>query len=537
MRLINAQTYELEFFGSSHRTTASPFGKPQSHSFNVEYAILSHTWYPASEEVLYQDMEDIQRARMKVGWEKIELSCNQALRDKLNYVWVDTCCIDKSSSAELSEAINSMYQWYKNSKVCYAYLSDVSEPGELERSRWFTRGWTLQELLAPSHVRFYSNKWESLGMRYTLSRSISDVTGIDEVYLTQEREVSRASVAQRMSWAAKRQTTRVEDVAYSLLGIFNINMPLLYGEGENAFIRLQQEIIRVNEDQSIFAWDISTATEWHAPSANLTGALAASPDWFKYSADVVPCELGDTWDPPTVTSRGLHMQSQIICFGRKENGIYFILLKCRRRSDLFNIIAIPIDRADKSSQTTYTMHRNARRMFRSVPVEEWTELVRQPKPDKCYIVPRLEEVVSWSSFTTTPNSGIALRDLPLEFVVGEVYPRQCWMKEEGFFNTREPYRGKSDIFVRLDSPRLPSLSLALKFVMAQWDENPSCGKLDTVVMSPVSKYCTMAGIQSSHWQRSIQVYKQTVSAEYTWANVFGTRMYVVQIQYNKRSRG
>jgi hypothetical protein len=173
----------------------------------------------------------------------------------------DTCCIDKSSSAELSEAINSMYAWYQRGVVCYAYLSDVQlwstyQPEDADgawvaenpeavlqvmKSRWWTRGWTLQELIAPPSVVFYaatSQGWSKIGTKGSLIDLVAARTGIRDDIL-RGLDVKKCSVAQRMSWASQRETTRTEDLAYCLLGIFGVNMPLLYGEGSKAFLRLQ----------------------------------------------------------------------------------------------------------------------------------------------------------------------------------------------------------------------------------------------------------------------------------------------------------
>jgi hypothetical protein len=194
------------------------------------------------------------------------------------YIWIDTCCIDKSSSAELSEAINSMYRWYEESEVCYAYLEDVEEDYEnacedpdkdanngsikslnenveknIRKSRWFTRGWTLQELVAPSQIIFFAKNWSVLGVlgekdndswdpERNLGKLLSSITTIPEAVLADPSLRTSCSVAKKMSWAAYRQTTRDEDMAYSLLGIFEVNMPLLYGEGDRAFIRLQERL-------------------------------------------------------------------------------------------------------------------------------------------------------------------------------------------------------------------------------------------------------------------------------------------------------
>lgn len=226
------------------------------------YAILSHTWGAEEDEVTLQELGKLS-AFEKPGYSKIEGACKHALKDGLDYIWIDTCCIDKTSSSELSEAINSMFRWYEDARICYAYLSDLSvrditSKGDFRKNfracKWFTRGWTLQELLAPPLVGFYTREWHVLGSKTTLSAHISSITRIDINALNGTR-LSSYTIAQRMSWASKRVTTRPEDVAYCLLGIFGINMPLLYGEGDKAFLRLQEEIIKTSDDHSIFAWE------------------------------------------------------------------------------------------------------------------------------------------------------------------------------------------------------------------------------------------------------------------------------------------
>ncbi|KAJ2992024.1 hypothetical protein NUW58_g2313 [Xylaria curta] len=220
------------------------------------YAILSHTW--GDEEVSFKDWQDgaWEHMEQKEGFRKIDGCCRQAVAESLDWVWIDTCCIDKRSSAELSEAINSMFNWYKQADVCYAYLYDVFDDIEsnLGRCRWVTRGWTLQELIAPRKVVFYSGDWKAIGTRSELAGRLATITGIDKRFLT-GKALGDANVAQRMSWAAKRTTSREEDEAYCLLGIFDVNMPLIYGEGPRAFRRLQEVLAReYPEDHSLFAW-------------------------------------------------------------------------------------------------------------------------------------------------------------------------------------------------------------------------------------------------------------------------------------------
>jgi hypothetical protein len=225
------------------------------------YAILSHTW--DGQEVTFQDlknnrdMKDVD-PKLKGGYQKLVFCAQQAKRDGLDYFWVDTCCIDKSNSQELQEAINSMFRWYQNAVRCYVYLSDVENHDVLndegasvfKQSRWFTRGWTLQELLAPRSVEFFSKEEVRLGDKESLGDIISKVTGIPLDALS-GKQMSEYSVAERFSWADHRETTRPEDGAYCLLGIFDIHLPLIYGEGkEKALKRLKREMKEACEDDA-----------------------------------------------------------------------------------------------------------------------------------------------------------------------------------------------------------------------------------------------------------------------------------------------
>ncbi|KAH9903875.1 kinesin light chain [Xylariomycetidae sp. FL2044] len=222
------------------------------------YAILSHRWGP--EEVTYRDLKD-GAGPSKQNYNKIRFCGNQAQRDGLEHFWVDTCCIDKSSSAELTKSINSMFKWYRNAARCYVYLDDVSKPTlqtgnksndplwgtGFRDSQWFRRGWTLQELLAPASVEFFSKEGARLGTKRSLELPISDITGIP-VNVLQGFPLDDCSVAERFAWAESRQTTEDEDQAYSLLGIFDVQMPLIYGEGKTkAFQRLREEINKASK--------------------------------------------------------------------------------------------------------------------------------------------------------------------------------------------------------------------------------------------------------------------------------------------------
>jgi len=413
MRLINTKTRELkEFWGRDI---------PQ------RYAVLSHTW--EEEEVTFQQFMQLSREEQRKlkGYKKIAQTCYLAQRSGIEWAWVDTCCIDKSSSAELTEAINSMFRWYQESYVCYAYLSDLksnesseskkskeieqrdgdrrskeneqrdrdkkskasdevtwkeddsqneewrgeggrwwdatstakrgdtkakgkrwkddwksdatsstaqseSEPlfrqriERLAKCRWFTRGWTLQELIAPPRLGFYNQDWEFEGEKKTLSAELAEITRINKRVLDNAALLSTIPVAQRMAWAASRQTTRAEDMAYCLLGIFGVQIPMLYGEGNKAFIRLQEEIIKESNDLSLFAWRTK------ATSQKYWGILALEPKDF---ADCTDIEL---WDDPmyndefVVTSKGLRVTP--VAGGGLRSGrdaTYVLNLGCYRR--------------------------------------------------------------------------------------------------------------------------------------------------------------------------------------------------------------
>jgi len=252
-------------------------------------------------------------ARKKKGFTKIEGCAAVAKRSALDYIWVDTCCINKSSSAELSEAINSMFRWYQDSERCYAFLSDVTaNPGVgwhtvLTLSWWFTRGWTLQEMIAPRSLEFYSQDWVFIGDREAFSSTINELTGVPLDLLLGVTGPLDYCVAQRMAWASKRMTTRKEDMAYCPLGLFDINIPMLYGEGEKAFIRLQEEIIKKTDDMSIFAWIDESADEH-----KYSGLLARSPTRFSNGFEVTWHRTSTSMPAHEITNRGIKLSLQLV---------------------------------------------------------------------------------------------------------------------------------------------------------------------------------------------------------------------------------
>ncbi|KAI7240054.1 hypothetical protein KC330_g1533 [Hortaea werneckii] len=341
--------------------------KEIADALEERYAVLSHRWYPSG-DILYGDLSKQHQSetRAKQGWRKLRYAVDQAERDGYRYVWIDTCCIDKTSSAELSEAINSMFFWYQQAQVCYAYLWDISSecpqlsdarvPGEegegsggSDRDRdgqapdadsesdvlqqwrvtftkcsWFTRGWTLQELIAPSEVQFFGLDWNRIGSSHHLLETIAARTLIDADLLRGRKKLERYSIAQRMSWAADRVTSRIEDRAYSLLGLFDVNIPLLYGEREKAFMRLQEEIIRRSNDESILAWGCDMSVD-ETPGR----LLARSPSDFRGSNNIIFRE-------PYGGGKALQLDSQalrgsfFVCY--EGDGLWTAKLNCEDSS-------------------------------------------------------------------------------------------------------------------------------------------------------------------------------------------------------------
>ncbi|KPM41197.1 hypothetical protein AK830_g5364 [Neonectria ditissima] len=313
------------------------------------YAILSHRW--GEDEVTLRDVQalrgnwdtldshqDNTAVTCKAGFRKLASSVQLARRNGFEYIWVDTCCIDKTSSAELSEAINSMYQWYETADACYAYLNDVKpafaedmymDSSSFRQSRWFRRGWTLQELIAPGEVDFFASDWSYLGNKRGMNRFtdlLYEITRVPNAVLLGDRSPSEASVASRMSWAAARETTRVEDIAYCLLGLFDVNMPLLYGEGEKAFTRLQEQILSQSDDETIFAWNTEKPLE-----GTFFGLLAERPSYFRNSDHLEPVSrlaLGEPW---AMTSKGLKVEFNLQECTDTPDADCFVVLNCESR--------------------------------------------------------------------------------------------------------------------------------------------------------------------------------------------------------------
>ncbi|KAI0591574.1 HET domain-containing protein [Pyrenophora tritici-repentis] len=317
-----------------------------------DYVMLSHTW--GDGEVTFDDI-DKPHAKGMAGYSKIVECCAKALSTGFEWAWIYTCCIDNRSSAELSEAINSMHKWYWDAAICYAYMSDctpetlnaelfrlgivarteamyeanASRRREFQASRWFKRGWTLQELLAPEVIKFYDADWIQIGTKSSLLEPIFTATEIEEQHISDRDTIQHASISTKFSWASSRTTTRVEDVAYCLLGLglVNVNMPMLYGEGERAFYRLQLEVIKHSNDHTIFAWESSN--EAWLP----TSMFASSPTQFASASQLLrtPPQVQGQLEPYELTNHGLRMTLPCIPVG--DNRIVTVLDCANTSSD------------------------------------------------------------------------------------------------------------------------------------------------------------------------------------------------------------
>ncbi|CAK7212406.1 hypothetical protein SCUCBS95973_001452 [Sporothrix curviconia] len=328
MRLLHTTSHKFKEFPDA--TTVPP------------YAILSHTWED-KQEVTLQDMASLYLTD-KRGFAKITATCALARQRGLEWAWIDTCCIDKTNNTELTESINSMFRWYQNAAVCFVHLVDLdARPpspgpgagptaddvyGRMRGCAWFRRGWTLQELLAPATVELYDGRWLPIGSKTDLAPLLADITRIPVPAILGEAPLTSYAAAQIMAWASPRMTTKVEDEAYCLLGLFDVYMPLIYGEGKRAFQRLQEEILKRTTDLTLFAWvsadeaaamDLETAQSLQrSASPSLSSVrrtaymplLASSPAEFEHCRGLSRFRNDDS--EFAVTNRGLRITTYLV---------------------------------------------------------------------------------------------------------------------------------------------------------------------------------------------------------------------------------
>ncbi|KAF4815589.1 Vegetative incompatibility protein HET-E-1 [Colletotrichum siamense] len=402
MRLIHIENLDIQEF----------FDTPPP------YAILSHTW--EKDEVTFRNVSQKQ-VESKAGWLKIASFCkivNEYLLDPVEYVWVDTCCIDKSSSEELSEGINSMFRYYKEAVSCFVYLTDVvysnlSKPidSSFERSRWFTRGWTLQELIAPTDLLFFDKQWRSIETKVNLASRISHRTKVDEITLI-SGDWSGASIARRMSWAATRETTRLEDIAYCLLGLFDVHMPLLYGEGSRAFIRLQEEILRQTDDYSLLAWDASRVDE----SIAHIGVLAAHPIFFKDSGSI---DSHPAAGPISISNLGIHAR---LPFKKNAMGQRLVHLPCSFAGDVKSVVVLDLAQFQAEPVTILSRARSGYR------VSSPSETLRPEQDNEFYLLKMSRAIQNSVSKCCLTYSHV--RKNCDQFIPVRLHPHQMWASSE-----------------------------------------------------------------------------------------------------------
>ncbi|KAL7790944.1 hypothetical protein V8C37DRAFT_410556 [Trichoderma ceciliae] len=487
MRLINVKTSRLEEF-LDYR--APP------------YAILSHTWGDDCDELSFRDVEDGNIDKPGVGSVKFQGCCQQAEADGLGYAWIDTCCIDKTNLVELSEAINSMFRWYQRAKICYAYLSDVPSDGNprkrgsdrFQRSRWFQRGWTLQELLAPKTLRFYSSEWRYLGTKGSLSASITKVTGIPRQFLLGIARLDSASVAQRMSWAAHRDTNRKEDLAYCLLGIFDITMPMIYGEGgDRAFFRLQEQIMRTIRDDSILAWGLGLHETFASDSGlAFTGRiLAAAPSDFANSGNIIRRERSLTFTSSVEMSGG-NLRAYLSLFTTPAGQIIG-LLNCGPEDDLQQVIGIPLIKLTTGSSEEYARPRGCYSVLQPATVSGAIPKPIQIKHDS------QETVAIDSDRVYYHYEDDEFAEVNLSLV--DVVPEPCWDKERALImsvvKANDGFPGQ--ILVRLRHDKEGSQDFVIVLDFKEQSETQCCilicnrntllGDLATNLPSIMQKVC------------------------------------------------
>ncbi|KAK4043923.1 heterokaryon incompatibility protein-domain-containing protein [Parachaetomium inaequale] len=427
------------------------------------YAILSHTW--GDDEVTLQQLlaADLPALQTQAGFDKIQETCALTrTRARLGYAWVDTCCIDKTSSAELSEAINSMFAWYRDAEVCYVFLADLKPgmPGDLRRDlpecRWFSRGWTLQELIAPRGVVFFDKEWNERGTLNDLAGLISNITGIPEKLLRHEAELCDFAVARRMSWAAARQTTRVEDMAYCLLGIFDVNLSLIYGEGIKAFARLQAAIVQTTADSSIFAWK-----DDRVPCPRFAGILAERPAQFAWCKEIKAAPGDSAYTNFAMTTRGIQTDASLLrnTFCRLDGVVIGIRVRqiggglyVRRRPD--TVLRLTTDLVQSRPQLVETI---------TFAMRLPTRFPFHPGPDPVVGNRCSALQVNWKS--------IILKER-------HVMPRSHWDEEQGvFFGCNHHTKGWCASFARgwirnNATPWSSPIGLGLLLACFQWNTGP-----------------------------------------------------------------
>ncbi|KAI1132325.1 heterokaryon incompatibility protein-domain-containing protein [Nemania abortiva] len=468
------------------------------------YAILSHTWAEEG-EVSFQEFHDVEARHKKDGFKKIKAACEQARLRGLKWCWVDTCCIDKTSSAELSEAINSMFRWYKESAVCFAYLTDLlpdpvkgrtsSFDQDLAQCTWFRRGWTLQELIAPRKLEFFDRDWNIRGTKAGLIKTLHTITGVSTRVLENSDRLRDTPAGTRMSWAADRQTKRAEDIAYCLLGIFDIHMPLIYGEGERAFTRLQEEIIKDKHDLSIFAWKAEPNEQ------KFRGLLARSPAEFR---TCVVAQLSYQLKMTTeysITNRGVQLHTLL---GTDEDGNYLLPLGCVLRDEDKEA---PKKRAlldDKDSVGIYLKKAPDYGLVRAHPdrlhtYKGWTSMMVLQHKKRRIHAPQDLSIYDCSAIDEQHRLSIRIGQPNRPFEINNTGPDYCWDANSQTFITMADQRFTGYCRLRITTSRRASFECILVCGLMRI---PSTDKNSVQVNEEglyVRAWCSVFSSSSSVW--------------------------------------
>ncbi|KAI8949693.1 heterokaryon incompatibility protein-domain-containing protein [Xylaria longipes] len=467
------------------------------------YAILSHTW-TEEEEVSFQEFHDIEARRKKNGFAKITAVCELARLRGLKWCWVDTCCIDKTSSAELSEAINSMFRWYKESAVCFAYLRDLL-PGDekttggfdrdLAGCAWFWRGWTLQELIAPQTLEFFDRDWNMRGTKTELIDTLHSITGVSIRVLENSDHLHETPAGTRMSWAADRQTKRVEDIAYCLLGIFDIYMPLIYGEGERAFTRLQQEIINDKHDLSIFAWKAEPNGQ------KFRGLLARSPSEFRYCRDAQLSYHLKMTTEYSITNRGIRLHTLL---GTDDHGNYLLPLGCILRDQCCQDSKKRSAPEDKDSVGVYLKKAPNYGLVRTYPdklhtYRGWTSSMISQHGKKRIHSPQDLSAYDCSTIDEQHRLSIRIGESNVPLKINSTGPDYCWDANSQIFITLADQRFTGYCRLRISPSRRSSFECILVCGLMRI---PSIDKNSVKVNDEglhVRAWCSIFSSSSSMW--------------------------------------
>ena len=516
MHLLNTETLLLkEFMGEAEKPI---------------YAILSHTW--SEHEVSFQEMQHTWRPyKEKKGYQKIKAACSKARGDGFAWIWIDTCCIDKSSSAELSEAINSMYHWYQSAGICYAYLADVPAlqtpdldtlQNYLTKSLWITRGWTLQELIAPAKVEFLCADWqraEAIAVKSNQNEHLefcqllSRITGVDVDVLRGTKSRTALEIAVRMSWASERVTTRPEDIAYCLLGLFDVSMPLLYGEGgKKAFIRLQEELMRNSDDQSLFVWTQKTE------NPPIRGPLAESPAEFASSRDISSFSNWTRSLPYSMTNLGLQISLPVISIASQSLNVpgkyattHIGVLNCVRQRRRKERLAIGLCRLTPKGDQYARVNVETFQMYRNV--------VKSDDIKTIYIRKQILEVDT----SLADAYIIDVPKLPKGFKIKSVWPPDDWDSKERCIRVKSP--NKPGVTGALQVGDSKSSFAILFGPRDKTTLHPEYSAIQVTYKSPFDDYCKL-------WEKRLRSLKSlTLFSSYSEKSIT-THLGKLQVKVN-----